>query len=224
MRIECYRQQLFHLAEKLAVGVKWLPYTRRFTIWKHSRLNVQKRKIDTTRHIDYLYVEVEKEAEKMLHKLGIQEETLKKIVLKKYTFHLRGENYTRFDEKLKNSYLQLHERLAYRSGEQGRALVVTAQLEQPKRGDRLDGADGDARPRLGEVVCGLQRVWVQDQAKVEGQHGDDVEPHEEVLVRLVERHEARDAQHRQKPKRGQTRAGHIQRVVPIRRQTKLDES
>lgn len=110
LRIECYRQQLFHLAEKLAVGVKWLPYTRRFTIWKHSRLNVQKRKIDTTRHIDYLYVEVEKEAEKMLHKLGIQEETLKKIVLKKYTFHLRGENYTRFDEKLKNSHLQLHER------------------------------------------------------------------------------------------------------------------
>ena len=44
LRIECFRQQLFHLAEKLSTGVKWLPYTRRFTIWKHSRLSVQRDK------------------------------------------------------------------------------------------------------------------------------------------------------------------------------------
>ena len=46
----------------------------------------------------------------MLHKLGISEESLKKIVLKKYVYHLQSEVYTRYDEKLKASYQQLHER------------------------------------------------------------------------------------------------------------------
>ena len=56
------------------------------------------------RDISNLFKKVELEAENRLHKLGIQEETLKKIVLRKYTFHLRQEEYARHDQRLLNSY------------------------------------------------------------------------------------------------------------------------
>ena len=85
------------MAEKVAIGAKWLPYTRRFGIWKHSRRSVQQDKNARAREIGNLFKKVETEAENRLHKLGIQEETLKKIVLRKYTFHLRTEEFARHD-------------------------------------------------------------------------------------------------------------------------------
>ena len=40
MRVDTYRQQLLRLGEKFAIGVKWLPHTSRYNIWKASRLFV----------------------------------------------------------------------------------------------------------------------------------------------------------------------------------------
>ena len=38
LRIQTYREKLFRHAQKLANGVKWLPYSRRWGIWKQSRI------------------------------------------------------------------------------------------------------------------------------------------------------------------------------------------
>lgn len=59
------------MAEKLAIGVKWLPYTRRFGIWEESRRSVQLDKNSRARDIGNLFKKVEIEAENRLHKLGI---------------------------------------------------------------------------------------------------------------------------------------------------------
>jgi len=38
LRIQSYRSRLYRLPEKLAVAIRWLPYSRRFDIWERSRL------------------------------------------------------------------------------------------------------------------------------------------------------------------------------------------
>ena len=55
--------------------------------------------------------DVEEESEKrMVNSIGIQEETLKKIVLRKYTHHLRLQQFNRTDQVLLNSHKCEHEK------------------------------------------------------------------------------------------------------------------
>jgi len=45
LRIQTFRQAVFRLPAKLAASIKWLPYSRRFDIWRDSRAMIHADKV-----------------------------------------------------------------------------------------------------------------------------------------------------------------------------------
>lgn len=93
LRQKTYRNKLDRLANKLISAVKWLPFLKRYDMWKESREVIFAYRNAASRERSTLLHTVQRDIKEKIERLGIEDEKAVLAVTERYTFHLKEDNF-----------------------------------------------------------------------------------------------------------------------------------
>ena len=105
MRVQTYRNKLNRLSKKLIHSVKWLPYTKRFDMWKESRKLILRHKTKLEKDTFDMLLHVSKDIHAKLEAIGITDEKSTAAVTDRYTYHLKTRELVSRFQRIQNSHV-----------------------------------------------------------------------------------------------------------------------
>ena len=105
MRVKTYQNKLNRLSKKLIHSIKWLPYSKRFDMWKESRKMILRHKAKLEKDTYDMLLRVSRDIEAKLEAIGISEEKPKTAVTARYTYHLKTRELVSRFQRIQNSYV-----------------------------------------------------------------------------------------------------------------------
>ena len=89
LRVKTYHNKITRQAKKLVQFIKWLPYSKKFPIWKDSRKMIfQLREKQASKRRE-MYYRVAEDIKKKVEKIRPGDEKATAAVMARYTFHIK---------------------------------------------------------------------------------------------------------------------------------------
>jgi hypothetical protein len=100
IRTTTYQNKLFRGSMKFVNNIKWMPYLKRFEIWRSSREMVLELKNEYNKNKNRLLNTISDKIRFKLLRAGIKDEKLLTTIIDKYTSHLKIEEFNSKSEAL----------------------------------------------------------------------------------------------------------------------------
>ena len=101
LRQKTYHNKLNRQAKKLINQIKWLPFLKRYEMWKESREAIYAYRQAASKENSNLLYTVQRDIKEKIERLGIDDEKAAVAVTERYTFHIKEDNFvSRMDQIL----------------------------------------------------------------------------------------------------------------------------